>query len=341
VRHCRGPLDYDDPAGPGIDLALIRLPASDPQQRIGSVFTNFGGPGDPGFATLPGAARQLYTPELRARFDLVSFDPRGVGSSTPVRCFDTVEEQQQALVASVFFLPVTTKQQAQRAEADAAFAASCGQRAGQLLDHVSTADVARDLDVLRAAVGDPRLNYIGYSYGTFLGSTYSALFGQRVGRMVADGVFDPEDYVSGPPESTTYPRLGNDLGTSATFGEFLRLCDEAGQGCAFSAGDPAATFARVAERLRSGSVEVPVPGGEPMPVDYGTLVSGTTGGLNNPAQWPLLGQFLEAVSAEVRDALQGDTGDDVEFTAHANGDVILRRWTEIPSDQAWPWTTEW
>ena len=241
----------------------------------------------------------------------------------------------------MFFLPVTTKQQAQRAEADAAFAASCGQRAGQLLDHVSTADVARDLDVLRAAVGDPRLNYIGYSYGTFLGSTYSALFGQRVGRMVADGVFDPEDYVSGPPESTTYPRLGNDLGTSATFGEFLRLCDEAGQGCAFSAGDPAATFARVAERLRSGSVGVPVPGGEPMPVDYGTLVSGTTGGLNNPAQWPLLGQFLEAVSAEERDALQGDTGDDVEFTAHANGDVILRRWTEIPSDQAWPWTTEW
>ena len=128
-----------------------------------------------------------------------------MGSSTPVRCFDTVEEQQQALVTSVFFLPVTTEQQVQRAEADAAFAASCGLRAGQLLDHVSTADVARDLDVLRAAVGDPWLHYIGYSYGTFLGNTYSALFGQRAGRMVADGVFDPEDYVSGPRSPRPIP----------------------------------------------------------------------------------------------------------------------------------------
>jgi pimeloyl-ACP methyl ester carboxylesterase len=159
---------------------VIKHPATDPAHRIGSLFFNPGGPGEPGVTFL----RQnylLFPPAVRTRFDLVSFDPRGIGQSTVLQCFATNEQEQQLLgpVASEGF-PVGAARQRAWEDAYARFDKACAAHAGPLLAHDSTADTARDMDLLRRAVGDPTLNYYGISYGTYLGATYANLFPSKV-----------------------------------------------------------------------------------------------------------------------------------------------------------------
>ena len=242
----RVPLDYDRPQSHHIELALIRLPATNPGARIGSMFINPGGPGGSGVQTVRSAGRLLYPPKVRARFDIVGFDPRGVGASTPVRCFATSVEQQR------FFgdfppIPVNPAEFRRSVAKATELARRCEARAGWLLPHLSTADVARDLDVLRAAVGDRQLSFVGYSYGTHLGATYANLFPNRVRALVLDGAIDAPAYTSGPLPSTTFVRQNSDLGSWETLREFFRLCAEAGSRCAFAAsGRPAEKFATLA-----------------------------------------------------------------------------------------------
>src|SRR3954453_21593512 len=145
------PLDYDKPAGQKISLALIKLPATG--KKLGTLFTNPGGPGNSGVAFVRDEARDVYTESVRARFDVVGFDPRGVGASTPVRCFDSADAQ-SAFNATLPAFPVGRAQEQAFAAAGADLGRRCRAHAGDLLDHLSTADVARDLDALRAAVGD-------------------------------------------------------------------------------------------------------------------------------------------------------------------------------------------
>ncbi|MEP6463717.1 MAG: alpha/beta fold hydrolase [Frankiaceae bacterium] len=161
----RVPLDYNHPTGATISLALIRLPAGNPHQRIGSLFVNPGGPGGSGVDIVRGIA-QFLPLQLRGRFDIVGFDPRGVMRSTPLRCFPTFREALSVLPPFPF--PLTPRQENVQGAADAALAAACAQRGGAILAHMSTADVARDMDLLRQAVGDRSLNYLGFSYGSFL-----------------------------------------------------------------------------------------------------------------------------------------------------------------------------
>lgn len=257
----RVPLDYAHPGGAQINLAVIRLPATDQAHRIGSLFFNPGGPGGPGVAALPVVAR-FFSPQVRARFDLVSWDPRGVGESTSVQCFASLAAE-NAFMSKVPAIPVGSSQERQLIARNAELGRRCAARSGDLLRYVSTADSARDLDLLRAAVHDAGLNYYGISYGTFLGATYANLFPHRVRALVLDGDVNPQSWVGWLPSATggrlgTFLRQKSDKGSGLTLNAFLDQCARAGKArCAFSAGTPSATrakFATLIAQMRSHSL---------------------------------------------------------------------------------------
>jgi pimeloyl-ACP methyl ester carboxylesterase len=179
------PLDYDNPTGASIQLAVLKVPAQG--RRIGSLVVNPGGPGGSGVQYAAAGSLQ-FGAELSDAYDIVGFDPRGVGESKPLKCLGT--EQLDRLVA---FDP-DPDDDAERNQMDAlirGFGQGCLDRSGDLARHMSTKEVARDLDVLRAALGERKLDYLGSSYGTFIGATYADMFPQHVGRFVLDGAIDP------------------------------------------------------------------------------------------------------------------------------------------------------
>ena len=175
------PVDYNDPDGETLELALLRVPARG--DRAGSLVINPGGPGSSG-VEYAAARDYVVSDNVMDRFDLVGFDPRGVGDSAPVQC--GTDADLDALVASDA-TPDTPEEERQLVDLTASFVAACTAPVPGLLEHMATADSARDMDVLRAALGEPQLDYLGVSYGTHLGATYAALFPQNVGRFVLDG----------------------------------------------------------------------------------------------------------------------------------------------------------
>jgi pimeloyl-ACP methyl ester carboxylesterase len=180
------PIDYAHPAAGAIQLAVSReLTTHSP--KIGEVVVNPGGPGASGIQFLDSAAGFIRT-QLGNEFDVVSFDPRGIGSSAPIRCLTSAQLDQWVAFEADPASPSAVAAQDQLAKG---FAAGCQGKAGALLAHVSTVDTARDLDVLRAALGEPKLTYLGFSYGTFLGAIYAQLFPQNVRALVLDGALDP------------------------------------------------------------------------------------------------------------------------------------------------------
>jgi pimeloyl-ACP methyl ester carboxylesterase len=183
----RVPLDYARPQAHTIELSLVRLPATGPGPRLGSLVVNPGGPGGSG-VDYARAARQVVPRAVRQRFDVVGFDPRGVGRSAPVDC---VDDRAMDRFVALDMTPDTPAEHAALVSQSRALAAGCRTRSSRLLPHVSTVDVARDMDVLRAALGDRKLTYLGKSYGTFLGAHYAELFPTRIRALVLDGAVDP------------------------------------------------------------------------------------------------------------------------------------------------------
>ncbi|WP_369172235.1 alpha/beta hydrolase [Streptomyces sp. R28] len=179
------PLDWTKPQGRTIDLALIRTKASG-DDRIGSLLLNFGGPGSSGVSTLPWYASS--TSELAKRYDLVSWDPRGVGASEGVRCRSDKEIQASE---SVDITPDTPAEEAAYLRDAADFGKGCQKSEGTLIAHVSSTDTARDMDLMRQVLGDTQMHYFGISYGTELGGVYAHLFPKNVGRLILDAVVDP------------------------------------------------------------------------------------------------------------------------------------------------------
>ncbi|MFE9627473.1 alpha/beta hydrolase [Streptomyces sp. NPDC006527] len=181
------PLDWSKPDGTTIDLALIRAKAKGSgSERIGSLLFNFGGPGGSGVSTLPAYGSTVSS--LHERYDLVSWDPRGVGASEGVRCRGDKEMQAAESVDST---PDTPAEEQAYLDDAADFGEGCEKAAGPLMAHVSTSDTARDLDLMRQVLGDTKLHYFGISYGTELGGVYAHLFPKNVGRLVLDAVVDP------------------------------------------------------------------------------------------------------------------------------------------------------
>ncbi|MFI9269612.1 alpha/beta hydrolase [Kitasatospora sp. NPDC052896] len=190
--ECAGfkvPLDYDHPGHGDLTLGAVRAKASGAgaARHLGSLVLNPGGPGGSAVTYLEAVAGS-YSRAVRAAYDLVGVDPRGVGRSSPVSCLSG--ERMDAFTA-VDTTPGTTRQVDELVAADKEFAAGCAKRSGAVLGHLSTVEAARDLDVLRALLGDPKLSYVGKSYGTMLGATYAGLFPSRAGRLVLDGAMDP------------------------------------------------------------------------------------------------------------------------------------------------------
>jgi len=181
------PVDYADPGGERLTLKMRRLPAGDPQAKRGSLFINPGGPGGSGVDYVA-QFTAVAGDDLLEAYDVVGFDPRGVASSTPLECATTAQ-----LDAYVNTDPTPDDATEEQAFYDAALTLGerCETEGGELAGHVSTVEVAKDLDVLRAVVGDPTLSYFGASYGTMIGATYAQLFPKRAGRLVLDGAIDP------------------------------------------------------------------------------------------------------------------------------------------------------
>jgi pimeloyl-ACP methyl ester carboxylesterase len=226
--------------------------------RIGTLFANPGGPAGQGTVQIPGWI-DFFPDALKARFDIVSWDPRGVGSSTAVQCFASSQAESEFLKESADF-PVTAAQEPSYAIAWAQFGQRCAERNPELLKHVSTAASARHLDRLREMVGEPKL-YIGLSYGTILGATYANLFPDRVRALVLDGNIAPSAWRATPPADPSQSislRIGTDVWTAKILDEFLTMCGQVGTTrCAFSAGTSAATrskYVALMARLRQGPI---------------------------------------------------------------------------------------
>jgi pimeloyl-ACP methyl ester carboxylesterase len=184
------PLDWNDPARDSIDLALIRHPADD-GSPLGSVLVNPGGPGGSGYDFIADSLSYAVSPALQKNFDIVGFDPRGVNRSSAVLCH-TETEQLDAFIYDIIPGEIGSDAWITAAEnANGAYAQQCLANTGELLGFVDTVSAARDLDLLRAVLGDKKLNYLGFSYGTLLGATYAELYPQNTGRLVLDGALDP------------------------------------------------------------------------------------------------------------------------------------------------------
>jgi pimeloyl-ACP methyl ester carboxylesterase len=266
------PTDYENPAAGALSLSVVRLPAGDAAHRIGSLFVNPGGPGGSAI-DLVREASDAFPAGVLARFDLVGFDPRGVNLSSPVRCVDNLDEH-------VALDPSPDGAAELKALVDDAksFAAACGRRNGEELAHVSTEDVARDMDLLRAAVGDDKLTYLGFSWGTLLGATYADLFPDRIRAMALDGAIDP---------ALPLDRVRGDqaVGFETALAHFLADC--AGRpSCAFhGAGGTRKAF----DRLMADIEAHPLPSMRPndrRTVGPGLAWAAVLGSLYSEGSWP-------------------------------------------------------
>jgi pimeloyl-ACP methyl ester carboxylesterase len=286
------PLDYDKPSGATITLPVVKLPAGDPAHRIGPLFLNPGGPGGSGLDIVRGLGPILPL-QLRGRFDIVGFDPRGILASAPLRCYDTFDESLNALPPFAF--PYTKAEEDTQQAVDKAFAKACATHGGPILGHMSTADVARDMDSLRAAMGDAKLNYFGFSYGSYLGQTYVNMFPNRSRSIVIDGVLDPVAWSTGAGnEAATLPvtaRLRSDRGAQATFKEFFRLCDAAGAPQCSFAPHSAQRFASLARLLRQGPLVIGVPP-DTYTVTWADVIYTVLGAMYSPSAWGFLADSL-------------------------------------------------
>lgn len=272
------PLDYADPAGATITLVLARRPASDARRRLGVLLVNPGGPGVPG-SYLAERAGDYFSPALLARFDVVAWDPRGTGESVGVDCTDDLD--------ALFGLDPTPDTAAERralVEAAQGFARDCERRVGEVLGHISTQDTARDMDAIRAALGERQISYLGFSYGSELGATYATLFPDRVRAMALDGAVDPN--VPFERSLVIQASAFEDM-----LDAFLADCSARSR-CAFSNdGDAEGAFDRLMAALDANPL--PSPPGRP-PVGQGVAYFGIIQALYDRAYWPTLGTALAA-----------------------------------------------
>ncbi|MDI3422465.1 alpha/beta hydrolase [Streptomyces luteolus] len=268
------PLDYAHPEKGTVDLAMNRIPASG--DRRGSLLVNFGGPGGPGVAGLVGSAQQFE--DLAKGYDIVGFDPRGVGTSSPVTCGDGSDMPDEPLADDASTVLEQAAKQWQ----------VCRKHSGPVADHIGTINVSRDLDVMRDALGDDKLNFFGFSYGTRLGAVYTGQFPHKVGRMVLDGV----DTLTEPMVEQTRVAVE---GQQTALDNFVTWCAQ-NAGCVL--GDNARDAKQNMTDLVSQLNERPIPLGDD--VEYGgdDLVNALGTALYHRDAWPYLSQALANVVAD-------------------------------------------
>ncbi|MFF3910927.1 alpha/beta hydrolase [Streptomyces sp. NPDC001848] len=280
----KAPRDYADPGAGDVRLAVARKRATGQGKPLGSLLVNPGGPGGSAIGYLEQYAGVGYPAEIRARYDLVAVDPRGVAHSEPVECLDG---PQMDAFTQTDITPDDQKETRRLVDAYKRFAEGCGRRSAALLRHVSTVEAARDMDILRGALGDRRLAYVGASYGTFLGATYAGLFPERVGRMVLDGAMDP---------SLSARRLNEEqtAGFETAFRSFAKDCVRRPD-CPL--GGPGTPPAKVGDKLKAFFKKLdtsPIPTGDADGRRLGEALAttGVIAAMYDEAAWPRLRQAL-------------------------------------------------
>jgi pimeloyl-ACP methyl ester carboxylesterase len=277
------PLDYADRTGPTIDIALTRLPATDPARRIGSLVVNCGGPGCPTVAILHQLGTVLFPVETRARFDLVGFDPRGVGESGQIDCRHDYDAY-YAIDPS----PDDVAEWEAWLAGGRAFAESCAANAGNLLPFLGTENVVSDMERLREALGEETISFLGISYGTSVGARYADRYPDRVRAFALDSalpaVVDTATFV---PEWVD--------AIERAFDAYLADC-AAAVTCAFHAdGDPAAAFDALMAQVDAAPLQVSTESGTRL-VGQRAILGAVDASLSWPAQWPRLGAALAAAA---------------------------------------------
>ena len=288
------PLDYDQPRGATTKLALARVPAADQANKIGSIFLNPGGPGASGVDLVLFGFGDFLAGLLGGRFDIVAFDPRGVAQSSPLYCFDSAASL-DAFFGDAPLFPYLPEQEKPYFDTFKQLGPQCATQGNPIMGHMSTADVARDMDLLRQAVGDAKLSYLGFSYGSFLGATYANLFPDKVRALVIDGVLDPTLWSSG------WQVVSDRVATQKEFAEFLRLCDAAGNAaCPLSQGPNSAAgrYASMVEALYSEPLIFP----DGFVYTYDFLIDDSVGAMYAPELWPDYGAYF----ASLAEAMLGD-----------------------------------
>jgi len=287
----KAPLDYGHPdPAKDLDLAVARKKAAGNGKPLGSLQVNPGGPGGSAIDYVQQAAGVGYPAPVRNRYDIVGLDPRGVASSEPVEC---LTDKQMDAYTKTDQTPDDQREVGQLVSAYKRFAAGCKKRTGDLLGHVSTIDAARDMDVLRGVLGDKKLDYVGASYGTYLGAVYAGLYPRRTGRLVLDGAMDP---------SLSMLQLNRDQtgGFETAFQSFAKDC-VAKSGCPLGT-----TSAKDASRRMSAFFKKldakPLPTGDPRKLTESLATTGVIRAMYDESSWPQLRDAL--TSAKKGDGAQ-------------------------------------
>ncbi|MEV3931965.1 MULTISPECIES: alpha/beta hydrolase [unclassified Streptomyces] len=273
------PLDYADPGGRTIELALIRAAARNQDRRIGSLIFNFGGPGASGVATLPSFGTDYDA--LRTRYDLVSFDPRGVGRSEGIECSDDAELDARYEQDGT---PDDSEEEKAFVDDQKSYIADCEENSGDELPYVGTTNAARDMDLMRQVLGDDKLYYFGISYGTELGGVYAHLYPKKVGRAVLDAVVDPT-------EDSLQSSLGQAEGFQLALDNFTADC--AGRDDCKLPGTTSEEVQEWIADLLAKLEKKPVPGLGERELTETQATTGIASALYSKETWPLLEQGLD------------------------------------------------
>jgi pimeloyl-ACP methyl ester carboxylesterase len=321
------PRDYDEPAGATFELFLAKSPATDRARRIGSLIVNFGGPGAPAADSFQALGAELF-PGLNERFDIVAMDPRGVGQSRPaIDC--KANQETEGLYAQPFPTPATLDVPALIAH-DTRYAERCQALNRDVLPFVSTENAARDIDLVRQGLGEERITYFGFSYGTFLGATYASLFPDGYRAMVLDGPVDATAYATDPLRSLS----AQSSGLERALGRFLQACARDQAACrGFGGADPWAAY----DRLLDGLDATPVPTADGRVVDGDDARAGTALALYGKASWPVLAQALADLQRGDGELMRAEA--DLFYGRLADGsyDPLLDRYFAIGAlDQDYP-----
>ncbi|HWC84523.1 MAG TPA: alpha/beta fold hydrolase [Pseudonocardiaceae bacterium] len=304
----RLPVDWADPHGASFTLALAKRAATDPSESEGPLLINPGGPGGSGvdFAL---AANQFFSPAVQAHFDIIGFDPRGVDRSSPILCSTDL------LNAQPFPVPASQGDYTAQIAYNKQLWADCRAHTGALFDHVDTLSVARDMDAIRAALGQRQISYYGVSYGTLLGQEYAETFPDRIRAMVIDSNMD------------------HSLGTAAflhteeatdedSFEQFVAWCDR-DTTCALHGQDVNALWTQLEQRADAGTLTTP---GTTEPVDWFTLTSAAISGFYGP-MWSKLAQLIAELAAEPQPSTARATANDPTDLTNYPIPIFCEDWT--------------